>query len=187
VSLKSRNVSQPLLKRGPKHEILRGHSERYHLPFTEFNEGFLLTDEQAGRLDMERLKKSMWFPLSVKVGEAKSIVCDPDDLVLDEEMEETLKVQKVDKSFVLPSDLISGDRTHSGCQSPFSSFCRPDKSLARVRNALAQMRTVLAFHRTFLAKGKEQAEIPDYLLRPFEKVTELKAADKVAAMAVLEL
>ena len=143
-----------LAERGvPKHEILRCLSDRYHLPFVEFSEGIAPADGPAGRLDLERLKTSMWFPLGVREDEADVIVCDPEDPKLEKEIRETLGVHKLNKSFALPSDLIRVIE-HNQDANPHFPASAGRTSLARLRNALARLRTVLAFHRTSLAKGR---------------------------------
>jgi uncharacterized membrane protein YidH (DUF202 family) len=143
-----------LAERGvPKHEILRCLSERYHLPFVEFTEGIAPADELAGRLDLERLKTSRWFPLSVKEEEADVVVCDPEDPEVDREIQKTLGVHKLNKSFALPSDLIRVIE-HNQDANPHFPASAGRTPLARVRNALARLRTVLSFHRTSLAKGR---------------------------------
>jgi uncharacterized membrane protein YidH (DUF202 family) len=143
-----------LAERGvPKHEILRCLSDRYHLPFVEFSEGIAPADGPVGRLDLERLKTSMWFPLCVRGDEADVIVCDPEDPNLDREIQETLGIRKLNKSFALPSDLIRVIE-HAQDANPHFPASAGRTPLARVRNALGWLRTVLAFHRTSLAKGR---------------------------------
>lgn len=143
-----------LMERGvPKHEILRCLSERYQLPFVEFNEGIAPAGELSGRVDMERLKRSKWFPLSVNEGQADVIVCDPEDQALDKEIKETLRVRRLNRSFALPSDLIRIIE-HNQDVNPHFPPSAGRTSLAMLRNTLARLRTVLAFHRTSLAKGR---------------------------------
>lgn len=143
-----------LMERGvPKHEILRCLSERYHLHFVEFNESIVLTDELADRLDLEHLKRRMWFPLRVKEKEADVIVGDPEDPALDKEIAERLHVRKINKSFALQSDLARIIE-HNQDANPHFPASAGRTMLARLRNVLAKMRTLLSFHRTSLAKGR---------------------------------
>jgi uncharacterized membrane protein YidH (DUF202 family) len=143
-----------LAERGvPKHEILRCLSERYHVPFVEFSEGIAPADERVGRLDLEGLKKNLWFPLSVREHEADVIVCDPEDPELDGEIRRALGVHHLNKSLALPADLIRVIE-HNQDANPHFPASAGRTPLARVRNALARLRTVLAFHRTSLAKGR---------------------------------
>ncbi|MGE5256969.1 MAG: hypothetical protein ACM3KE_09875 [Hyphomicrobiales bacterium] len=137
----------------PKHEILRCLSERYQVPFIEFTEDIALADEWVGRLDLERLKKSLWFPLSVRGSEADVIVSNPEDAELEEEIRQTLGVHKLHMSLALPSDLIRMIE-HNQDANPHFRASAGRTPLAKVRNALARLRTVLAFHRTSLAKGR---------------------------------
>jgi uncharacterized membrane protein YidH (DUF202 family) len=143
----------PSERGAPKHEILRCLSERYRIPFIEFTEDIAPADEWIDRLDLECLKKSLWYPLSVRESEADVIVCNPEDPELEEEIRQTLGVHKLNKSLALPADLIRMIE-HNQDANPRFPASAGRTPLARVRNALARLRTVLAFHRTSLAKGR---------------------------------
>ncbi|MDA8141110.1 MAG: hypothetical protein M0036_20895 [Desulfobacteraceae bacterium] len=137
----------------PKHAILRCLSDRYHLPFVEFSESFLLTETLASRLDLERLKQRLWFPLRVVDRQADVVVGFPEDAALDAEIKTALQVEKLNKCIALPPD-ITRIIEHNQDANPHYPASAGRTALARVRNALAKMRTLLAFHRTSLAKGR---------------------------------
>ncbi|MBS1125494.1 MAG: hypothetical protein H6Q98_432, partial [Nitrospirae bacterium] len=60
-------LEELLLQAGvPKHEVLFCLAGRYHLPFVEFDENVIASYFLTFRLDMEHLKKGLWFPLSVR-------------------------------------------------------------------------------------------------------------------------
>ena len=137
----------------PKHEILRCLSERYQLPFVEFQESLVLPVEWSGRLDLELLRQRRWFPLCIRQAEADVIVCDPEDTALDSEIRAALQVRKLHKSFALPSDFMRVIE-HNQDTNPHFPPSAGRTTLASLRNALAEWRTVLAFHRTSLSKGR---------------------------------
>src|SRR5512140_1466089 len=69
-----------MLERGvPKHEILLCLSEYYGLPFVEFEESVIAPHSLLLRLDLEKLRRGLWFPLSVRGRRAEVIAYLPDD------------------------------------------------------------------------------------------------------------
>jgi uncharacterized membrane protein YidH (DUF202 family) len=143
-----------LMEKGvPKHEILRCLSERYHLPFVEFNEALVLPEKLLERLDLQRLKQRLWFPRCIQDGEAQVVVANPEDSTLDKEIAETLKVPRISKSLALASDLIRMIE-HNQDANPHYPPSADRTMLARLRNSLAMLRTALSFHRTSLSKGR---------------------------------
>ena len=137
----------------PKHELLRCLVDRYRLPFKEFSESITLTEELAGRLDLEHLKTRRWFPLSAGDDAAEVMVCDPEDPSLDQEIRVTLGVRQLSKFVAFPADLVRLIEHHQDANPNFPASSGRT-NLALVRNSLARLRTVLAFHRTSLAKGR---------------------------------
>jgi uncharacterized membrane protein YidH (DUF202 family) len=137
----------------PKHGILRSLSEYYGLPWVEYSESLLPGDEVIGRLDLERLKETLWFPLSVSENSADVIVCDPDDPALTEEIQRTLKVERINKFISLPADLIRIIENNQDVNPNFPPSAGRTP-LARVRTYLAEQRTQMAWYRTSMAKAR---------------------------------
>jgi uncharacterized membrane protein YidH (DUF202 family) len=143
-----------LLRRGvPKHEILSSLSEYYGLPFVEFAESLLAADTLLNPLDLEKLKKTLWFPLSIRQDTAKVVIYDPQDPLLSAEIKRTLKVEAIDPTIALPSDLVRIIENNQDVNPNFppSSGRTP---LARVRTCLAEERTQMAWYRTSMAKAR---------------------------------
>src|SRR5208283_2168554 len=102
-----RRIEESILSLGiPKHEILLCLSEHYCLPFVEFNENLPAPGEILGRLDLEELKRDLWFPLSVGMEEARIAAFSPCDPELHEKIEGALGALAVRFIVALPSDLI---------------------------------------------------------------------------------
>ncbi len=143
-----------LVRRGiPKHEVLFCLSEYYGHPFIEYDENVAASYFVTRRLDMERQKSALWFPLSVKEESAEVIAYEPDSATVIEDIRKTLGVTKIDFVVALPSDLIriiensydvNPNFPPSGARTP----------LAKVRTFLAERRSLLACYRTSLAKGR---------------------------------
>lgn len=143
-----------LMERGvPKHEILRCLSEENHLPIMEFDERIIADKELIAGLDMEGLKKSMWFPLSSNQNQADVLVCDPKNPALDEEIKALLNVNGLKKSVALPSDLIRIIENNQDANPHFPASAGRTV-LARLRTYLSGLRTLMADHRTSMAKGR---------------------------------
>jgi uncharacterized membrane protein YidH (DUF202 family) len=137
----------------PKKEALRRLSEYYGLPFVEYSESLLLEDDLIGHLDLERLKQTLWFPLSVSQNSADVVVCDPQDEDLIEEIQKTLKVDRVNKFVSLPGDLIKIIENNQDVNPNFPPSAGRTP-LARVRTYLAEQRTKMAWYRTSMAKAR---------------------------------
>jgi uncharacterized membrane protein YidH (DUF202 family) len=140
-------------ERIPKQEALSRLSEHWGLPFVEYNESLLLEDELIGRLNLERLKEALWFPLSVNRDSADVIVCDPHDEGLIEEIKKTLKVDRVNKFVSLPDDLLRIIENNQDVNPNFPPSAGRTP-LARVRTYLAEQRTRMAWYRTTMAKAR---------------------------------
>jgi len=137
----------------PKHEILCSLSEHYGLPFVEYEEGILAADEVIRHLDLEGLKKTLWFPLSVRQDSADVAVCDPHDPALNQEIQKALKVEKINKFISLPGDLVRIIENNQDVNPNFPPSAARTP-LARVRTYLAEQRTQMAWHRTSMAKAR---------------------------------
>jgi uncharacterized membrane protein YidH (DUF202 family) len=137
----------------PKHEILRSLSEHYGLPFVEYRESLLVGEEIIGHLDLERLKRTLWFPLSISQESADVIVYHPDDPALAEEIRKTLMVERIHQFISLPADLIRIIENNQDVNPTFPPSAGRTP-LARVRTYLAEQRTQMAWYRTSMAKAR---------------------------------
>ena len=82
-----------LLRAGvPKHEILFCLAAQYACPFVEFDEGLIVSQQIVRRMDMERLKRALWLPVSISKEKAEVIACSPGDpqLLEDVRISETM-------------------------------------------------------------------------------------------------
>lgn len=145
-----------LIERGiPKHELLFSLSEHYGCPFVEYDErkaaSYLLI--LSKRLDMERHKKALWFPLSVQDGRAEVVAYDPGDPGVARDIQRTLDVTEVAFSIALPSDIIRTIENSFDVNPRFPASAGRTP-LAKVRTLLADRRSMLACQRTSLAKGR---------------------------------
>lgn len=137
----------------PKHEILLCLSEYYGCPFVEYDEGIVVSQNITRKLDMERLKHALWFPLSVNNDSAEAIAYAPDDPEVIEDIKRTLKVDKIRFLIALPADLIRIIENNQDLNPNFPPSAGRTP-LAKVRTFLAERRSVFACHRTSLAKGR---------------------------------
>ncbi len=143
-----------LMGRGiPKHEILFCLSEFYDLPFVEFDESIVASYLLTLRLDMEKLKQALWFPLSVREGRAEVIAYKPDDPSVIRDIKSSLRVDTIDFKVALPTDLIRIIEHNLDVNPNFS--CSGGRTpLARIRTSLAYRRSTFAHYRTLFAKGR---------------------------------
>ena len=150
----ARRIEESILSLGvPKHEILLCLSEYYRLPFVEFKENLPAAGAVLERLDLEELKRDLWFPLSVGMEEARIAACSPYDPELLEKIKETLGALSIRFIVALPSDLTRMIE-HVQDINPGFPPCAGRTPLARIRTRLASDRTVLAWYRTSMAKGR---------------------------------
>ena len=136
-----------------KHEVLFSLSEHYGLPFAEYSESVIASYYLTLPLDMEHLKRNLWFPRSVNGGRAEVIACRPDDPGVIDDIKKTLKVEQIDFLVALPSDLRRIIE-HNFDVNPRFSFAGGRTPLARVRTYLAYRRSAYAHYRTLFAKGR---------------------------------
>jgi uncharacterized membrane protein YidH (DUF202 family) len=149
-----RRTEELILSLGvPKHEILLCLSERYCLPFVEFDENLPATAAILERLDLEELKRDLWFPLSVGEAEAKVAAFDPGDPELQNKIKGSLGVLSLRIILALPSDITRMVEHHQDINPSFPPAAGRTP-LARLRTRLAADRTVLAWYRTSMAKGR---------------------------------
>ncbi len=147
-------VEDLLLQREvPKHEILFSLSEYYGLPFVEYDESVIASYLLVLRLDMEHLKRKLWFPRTVSGKRAEVIAWQPDDPATIADIKQTLQVEEIVFSLALPADLrrIIEHNFDVNPRFPFPGGRTP---LARVRTYLATRRSSYAHYRTLFAKGR---------------------------------
>ena len=147
-------LEELLIGRGvPKHEILLCLSEYYNAPFAEYDEGVIVSQQIVRRLDMERLKRVLWLPLSIQQDSAEVIASYPDDPAVLEDIRKTLQVKNVDFRIALSADLIRIIE-HNQDLNPGFPPSAGRTPLAKVRTFLADRRSMLSYVRTALAKGR---------------------------------
>lgn len=143
-----------LIRRGiPKHEVLFCLSEYYGYPFVEYDESVMASYFLTMRLNMERLKHALWFPLSVRQNRAEVIAYSPDDPAVVEDIKKTLGIDNIDFIIALPSDLVRIIE-HNFDVNPKFPASAGRTPLAKVRTFLADRRSMMACYRTSLAKGR---------------------------------
>ena len=149
-----RAMEEILLSQGiPKHELQRSISTYYGLPFREYDETLMSQDEILQQVDLEELKRELWFPLAVDRSSAEIVAWDPLDETLSAKIRETLKVDSLHTSVALPSDIIAFIENHQDVNPHFPPEAGRTP-LAELRTLLASQRVVLSGCRTVLAKGR---------------------------------
>ncbi len=141
-----------LLRDLKKYALLAERSERYGCPWIEYDEKVTAPMLLLLRLDLERLKKELWFPRSVDGGRAVVIACEPTPEVA-ERVKKELGVTGVDFFVTLPWDMV---RIIEHNQDLNPAFPPPAgrTPLAKVRTYLAGRRSLFAHYRTLLAKSR---------------------------------
>lgn len=145
-------LEELLIRRGvPKHEILFCLSAHYGCPFLEYEEGTVISQKILRNLDVTRLLKSLWVPLSYDCEKAKVIAYRPD--LVSEEIRNVLRSDKIDFIVALPSDIV---RIIENSRDLNPGFCASAgrTPLAQVRTFLAERRSLLSCQRTWFAKGR---------------------------------
>jgi len=137
----------------PRHEVLFCLSEFYGYPFVEYDEEVMASYLLTRRLDMEKLKRALWFPLSVMQDRAEVIAYRPDDAAVVEDIKKSLGVERIDFIVALPSDIVRIIENNNDVNPgfPFSGGRTP---LAKVRTFLADRRSLMSCYRTSMAKGR---------------------------------
>jgi len=147
-------LEELLLSSGvPKHEILFCLAEQCDCPFVEYDEGVIVSQQITRRMDMERLKRALWLPLSISKENAEVIACYPGDPGVVEDIRSTLGVDEISFKVALPSDLIRIIE-HNQDLNPGFPPAAGRTPLAKVRTFLANARSQFACYRTSLAKGR---------------------------------
>jgi uncharacterized membrane protein YidH (DUF202 family) len=147
-------IEEILLGKGiPKHEVLFCLAEYYGCPFIEFNEDIRASQDVIRRLDLERLKTALWFPLYSGRDKAEVIAYDPASIPVLEDIKKTMDVEKVEFQVALPSDIVRIIENNQDINPNFPPSSGRTQ-LAKVRTFLAYRRSLLSSYRTLLAKGR---------------------------------
>jgi len=147
-------LEERLLSRGvPKHEILLSLSAHYGIPYIEYDESVIVSQQIVRRMDMEGLKERLWLPLSIGEDRAEVIASRPDDPSLLDSIRAALHVKRIDFKIALPADLVRIIE-HNQDLNPRFSPPAGRTPLAKVRTFLAERRSMLSCYRTSLAKGR---------------------------------
>jgi uncharacterized membrane protein YidH (DUF202 family) len=143
-----------LIEKGvPKHEILFCLSGYYGFPFIEYDENVTAPYLFVKRIDMEKLMRNLWFPLSAEQNKAEVIAHDPHNTSVIEDIKKTLGVEEINFLVALPSDLVRIIENNYDLNSGFPRSAGRTP-LAIVRTFLAERRSMLSCYRTSLAKGR---------------------------------
>jgi uncharacterized membrane protein YidH (DUF202 family) len=149
-------IEEILIAKGvPKHEILFCLTEYYGYPFAEFDENIRIKASRAimQRLDLERLKEALWFPLSSGPDKTEVIAYNPaSDKVL-EDIKRTTGAGSIEFQVALPSDIVRIIENSQDINPHFPPSSGRTQ-LAKVRTFLAYRRSLLASYRTSLSKGR---------------------------------
>ncbi len=143
-----------LLEKGvPKHELLFCLAEHYGYPFVEYDETLMAPYLVTMRLDLERQKKALWYPLSVGEDTADVVAYAPEDPAVAEDIRRTLNVSSINFRVALPSDLLRIIENNFDVNPNFG-IAGGRTPLAHVRTAFAYRRSTYAYFRTLLARGR---------------------------------
>jgi len=137
----------------PKHEIIFCLSEYYGCPVVEYEEGLVLSRSIVMRLDVERLKRSLWVPLSFDSNKAEVIAYTPGDPAVIEDIKKTLGVSSMVFQAALPADIIKIIENSLDLNPGFPPSAGRTP-FAKVRTFLADRRSLYACNRTSLAHGR---------------------------------
>ena len=127
-------------------------SERFGCPWLEYDENIAAPMLLLLRLDLEALKRELWFPRRVENGRATVVACAPGP-ALAQHVQAVLGVSEVQFLVTLPSDLVRIVEHNQDLNPGFPPIAGRTP-LARVRTYLAGRRSLLAHYRTLLAKSR---------------------------------
>jgi uncharacterized membrane protein YidH (DUF202 family) len=143
-----------LIEKGvPKHEVLFCLAEYYGYPFVEYDEGLMAPYLVTMRLDLERQKQALWYPISVDGNKAEIVAYEPDAPSVVEDIKRTLNVASVTFRVALPGDLVRIIENNFDVNPDFR-ITGGRTPLALVRTSFAYRRSTYAYYRTLLAKGR---------------------------------
>ena len=143
-----------LLARGvPKHEILFSLSEFYNCPFVEYDEVLIAPYPAIMKLDLEKHRRSLWFPLTVDDETAEIAAYDPAAPGLRADIARTLGVKTIHFRVGLAADIIRIIENNLDVNPGFpAAGARTPLALDRVY--FAYRRSAFAHYRTLFAKGR---------------------------------
>jgi uncharacterized membrane protein YidH (DUF202 family) len=149
-----RTAEELMTARGiPKHELLHCLTETFGCPAVEYDEAVVVAQQVLRRVDAERLKKALWFPLSLGADRAEVIAGNPLDPSLAADVKRSLGVTNVEFLAALPSDLVRIIE-HNQDLNPSFPAAAGRTPLAKVRTFLADRRSLFACNRTSLAQAR---------------------------------
>ncbi len=147
-------IEQLLLSRGVgKDALLECMAAYYRVPFVEFDESMETPCTIVNPLDLEALKESSWFPLSISGGVAEAAAFDPSDPFVRKQVEDLPNVERIRFVAALPSDIIRLIEHHQDINPKFPPGAART-TLAKLRTWLAGERTLMAQFRTTMAQGR---------------------------------
>lgn len=147
-------IEELLIRKGvPRHELLSCLSEHYGCPFVEYDERLMASYFLTKRLDIEKHKRDLWFPLSVDKDKAAVVAYRPDEPAVVEDIKKTLRVRRIEFSVALPSDIIRIIENNFDLNPGFPPSAGRTP-LAKVRTFLAGRRSMFAGLRTSFARGR---------------------------------
>lgn len=143
-----------LIRRGiPRHEVIFCLSEYYGYPVIEYDEGLVVSRSIVKGLDLARLKRALWVPLSFHGDRAEVIAYTPDAPAVIADIKKTLGVSRIDFQVALPADLVRIIENSLDLNPGFPAAAGRTP-LAKVRTFLADRRSLFACNRTSLAYGR---------------------------------
>jgi uncharacterized membrane protein YidH (DUF202 family) len=149
-----RYPEEVLLEKGvPKHELLFCLAEYYGYPVVEYDEGLMAPYLVTMRLELEKQKKALWYPLAVEDGKAEVVAYRPEDPSVVEDIRRTLNVSSISFRVALPGDLLRIIENNFDVN-PNYRISGGRTPLALVRTSFAYRRSTYAYYRTLLAKGR---------------------------------
>ena len=137
----------------PKHELLLCLTGTFNCPAIEYEESVIVPQSLLKRIDADRLKQALWFPLSLGADRAEVIAWNPGDRSILSDATRTLGVANIDFRAALPSDIIRIIE-HNQDLNPSFPAAAGRTPLAKVRTFLADRRSLFACNRTTLAQGR---------------------------------
>jgi uncharacterized membrane protein YidH (DUF202 family) len=149
-----RTAEELLIGRGiPKHELILCLIGTFNCPAVEYEESVIVAQSLLRRVDAERLKQALWFPLSLGADRAEVVAWSPGDPGILSDARRTLGVTNIDFRAALPSDIIRIIE-HNQDLNPSFPPAAGRTPLAKVRTFLADRRSLFACNRTTLAQGR---------------------------------
>ncbi|MGD9503508.1 MAG: hypothetical protein AB7W37_01245 [Syntrophobacteraceae bacterium] len=143
-----------LIERGVRKDVLLQRlTELCRAPFVEFDESLGNPKAVPHSLDLEGLKKALWFPLSISNGVVTVAAFQPGDPLIHEQVKAALDIEDVRFVVALPSDIVRMIE-HQQDVNPGFPPSAGRTVLANLRTWLAGERTQMAQFRTTMAQGR---------------------------------